>query len=71
MVVGRLGSIIILGTFTPSEKVVIGVNFLSTLEERDMFSGVGEMLKVHAIDSPESFDKIATHYEQVLAKNDV
>ena len=61
----------ILGTFTPPEKVVVDVNFLGTLEERDIFSGIGEMLKVHAIDSPESFDRIACHYEQMLARNDV
>ncbi len=61
----------ILGTFTPPEKVVIDVNVLDTLEKQDIFSGIGEMLKVHAIDSPESFDRISSHYEQILAKKDV
>ena len=42
----------ILGTFTPPKKVVIDVGFLGTLEKKDLFSGIGEMLKVHAIDSP-------------------
>jgi 3-dehydroquinate synthase len=61
----------ILGTFTPPEKVVIDVSFLGTLEKKDIFSGIGEMLKVHAIDSPESFDHISSHYEQILAESDV
>lgn len=61
----------ILGTFTPPQKVIIDVSFLNTLEEKDIFSGIGEMLKVHAIDSPESFDKIASHYDQILTKSDV
>ena len=49
----------ILGTFTPPNKIVIDVDFLSTLEEKDIFSGIGEMIKVHAINSPSDFDKIS------------
>ena len=41
----------ILGTFTPPNKVIIDVNFLKTLEEKDILSGIGEMIKVHAINS--------------------
>ena len=46
----------ILGTFTPPNKVIIDINFLKSLEEKDILSGIGEMIKVHAINSPESFD---------------
>mgnify|MGYP001345453831 CR=1 FL=1 len=56
----------ILGTFSPPEKVVIDVDFLKTLEQREVFSGVGEMIKVHAINSPESFDLISDQYKEVL-----
>jgi len=56
----------ILGTFTPPDKVVIDVDFLQTLEQREIFSGIGEMLKVHAINSPESFDLISAAYEDIL-----
>ena len=56
----------ILGTFTPPEQVVIDVDFLQTLEEKDIFSGIGEMIKVHAINSPESFDEISKNYEQLI-----
>jgi len=55
----------ILGTFTPPSKVVIDVEFLQTLEEKDILSGIGEMIKVHAINSPESFDLISKKYEEI------
>jgi len=55
----------ILGTFTPPEQVVIDVDFLQTLEAKDIYSGIGEMIKVHAIDSPESFDLITQSYEKI------
>lgn len=56
----------ILGTFTPPDKVIIDVDFLETLENKEVFSGIGEMLKVHAIDSPESFDRISNNYDDIL-----
>tara|TARA_B110000008_G_C16978790_1_gene567363 strand:- start:5988 stop:7064 length:1077 start_codon:yes stop_codon:yes gene_type:complete len=58
----------ILGTFNPPNKVLIDINFLSSLDEKDILSGVGEMLKVHAINSPNSFDKISSNYQKI--KND-
>ena len=57
----------ILGTFTPPNKVVIDVDFLKTLEQKDIYSGIGEMLKVHAIDAPDSFDNISNNYEGILS----
>ncbi|MEK6730663.1 MAG: AroB-related putative sugar phosphate phospholyase (cyclizing) [Pseudomonadota bacterium] len=56
----------ILGTFTPPEKVIIDVLFLDTLKKCDLQSGMGEMLKVHAIDSPQAFDKIAQDYHAIF-----
>ena len=56
----------ILGTFTPPRGVTIGAAFLDTLDERDVRSGVGEMLKVHAIDGPRSFDRIAADYGRLF-----
>ena len=52
----------ILGTFTPPQQADLCVDFLDTLDERDVRSGVGEMLKVHVIDGPSSFDAIAADY---------
>jgi len=61
----------ILGTFTPPNKIIIDVNFLNTLEKKEIYSGIGEMLKVHAIDSPASFDQIASSYADILSSKDV
>jgi 3-dehydroquinate synthase len=52
----------LLGTFYPPARIAISTRVLQTLDERDFRSGVGEMLKVHAIDGPESFDRIAADY---------
>ena len=38
----------------------------NTLEEKEIRSGVGEMLKAHAIDGPESFKKIAADYQLIF-----
>lgn len=57
----------ILGTFTPPRSVHISSRFLDTLDERDRRSGLGEMLKVHAIAGPEAFDRIAADYPRLLA----
>ena len=56
----------ILGTFTPPKEIYVAPDFLDTLNERDVRSGVGEILKVHAIDGPESFDKIAIDYQSLF-----
>ncbi|MCX7966164.1 MAG: iron-containing alcohol dehydrogenase [Syntrophorhabdaceae bacterium] len=56
----------ILGTFTPPDEVYISLDFLKTLTDAEIRSGIGEMLKVHAIDSPESFEKIALDYENLI-----
>jgi 3-dehydroquinate synthase len=56
----------ILGTFTPPARVVISTPVLDTLDEVDIRSGTGEMLKVHAIEGPESFARIASDYPRLL-----
>src|SRR5262249_49634930 len=43
-------------------QVVTNTRFLRTLTEPEIRSGVGEMLKVHAIDGPAAFDRIAADY---------
>ena len=60
----------ILGTFTPPREVFISTRVLQTLDEIDVRSGVGEMLKVHAIDSGEAFDRIAQDYDDLFASAD-
>jgi 3-dehydroquinate synthase len=61
----------ILGTFTPPAEVIICPAVLRTLSEEDTRSGVGEMLKVHAIEGPESFETIAADYERLLQDESV
>ncbi len=56
----------VLGTFTPPREVFIDVGLLRTLDERDVRSGVGEILKVHAIDGPESFQDVAKAYDRLF-----
>jgi 3-dehydroquinate synthase len=56
----------LLGTFTPPNKVIIGSSFLKTLDNRDVRSGVGEMLKVHGIAGKDAFDKIAAQYNDLF-----
>jgi 3-dehydroquinate synthase len=61
----------ILGTFTPPKSISISTRVLETLDERDLRSGVGEMLKVHAIDGPASFDRIASDYSKLFTDREV
>jgi 3-dehydroquinate synthase len=56
----------ILGTFNPPNKIFIYTNFLGSLEQKDIYSGIGEILKVHAIDSISAFDGVAGVYEELL-----
>jgi 3-dehydroquinate synthase len=55
-----------MGTFRPPTRVYISMTVLSTLAEHDIRSGIGEMLKVHAISGPEDFDRIARDYPLLL-----
>jgi 3-dehydroquinate synthase len=50
----------IVGTFYPPTKIYIDQNFLQTLHQNEIRSGIGEILKVHAIDSAESFNRVAS-----------
>src|SRR4051812_48068478 len=55
----------VLGTFTPPARIAVDVARLATLAEHDLRSGIGQMLKVHAIDGPASFDRIAADYPRL------
>jgi 3-dehydroquinate synthase len=61
------GSKNILGTFTPPQKIYLSTIFLGTLALRELKSGVGEMLKVHAIAGPHYFQSIATDYDNLFS----
>lgn len=55
----------ILGTYCPPMRITIDPSLLQTLEEVDVRSGIGEMLKVHAVDGPSCYDEIAAAYERL------
>jgi 3-dehydroquinate synthase len=56
----------ILGTFNPPERIHIATAFLDTLEENEMRSGVGEIIKVHAIAGQDAFDRLAADFAQLF-----
>lgn len=55
-----------LGTYHHAEKIIISTEFLHTLSMREVRAGLGEMLKVHAIEDKNKFDEIASHYSSLL-----
>lgn len=57
----------LVGTFRAPRRVTIDVAFLQTLDEVDIRSGIGEMLKVHAVAGPRHFDRLAAEYDDLLA----
>ncbi|MBI4535084.1 MAG: 3-dehydroquinate synthase [Ignavibacteriae bacterium] len=56
----------ILGTFNPPQDIFIHAGFLETLEDKDIQSGVGEIVKVHAIDGIAAFDRLATDFDRLF-----
>lgn len=60
----------LLGTFTPPRAVYVDREVLGSLAEHDLRSGIGEILKVHAIEGPEAFDALAADYPRLLSEPD-
>lgn len=52
----------ILGTFNPPGQILVDPHFLDTLDPVDVRSGIGEIIKVHAIAGPEAYDRLATEF---------
>ena len=61
----------ILGTFTPPREVYLSTRFLETLDVRDVRSGVGEILKVHAIEGADAFNRLAKAYPDLFTSHQV
>jgi 3-dehydroquinate synthase len=55
----------IIGTFNPPVEIFICHKFLNTLDLKDINSGIGEILKVHAIDSMSAFDNLCLDYDKL------
>lgn len=67
--VGRLKNLV--GTFTPPSRVMLDTTVLQTLDATDIQSGIGEMLKVHAIEGPAAFAQLADDYPRLLTDRSV
>jgi 3-dehydroquinate synthase len=46
-------------------------DFLKTLDGKEILSGIGEILKVHAIDSAASYDELAAAYDRLKSDHGV
>jgi 3-dehydroquinate synthase len=61
----------ILGTYNPPTEIYISTSLLKTLDHRDVLSGVGEILKVNAIDGLKSFENLSKDYEDLFTNDEV
>lgn len=61
----------ILGTFHPPCEIHLCARFLDTLEEKDVRSGIGEIIKVHAIDSADSYDRLASDFGRLATDREL
>jgi 3-dehydroquinate synthase len=60
-----------LGTFHHPDSIYLDLRFLDTLSALEIQSGIGEMLKVHIINSVDSFDEIAKNYDRLSSDKNV
>ena len=68
----NLGSVKnILGTFNPPSQIWICPTFLDTLDQKEVQSGIGEILKVHAIAGQETFDKLKADFPSLISDRQV
>lgn len=61
----------ILGTFNTPDEIFICADFLDTLEDKDIRSGIGEILKVHAIDSAAAYDRLSADYDALQTDRNI
>jgi 3-dehydroquinate synthase len=61
----------VIGTFNAPRRVDIHAGFLDTLEHKDIQSGVGEIIKVHAIEGRLAFDRLAAEFDDLFADRTV
>lgn len=54
-----------LGTFNPPCEIWISTDVLNTLDETEIRSGIGEMIKVHIISGLEDFRALAADYPKI------
>jgi 3-dehydroquinate synthase len=61
----------ILGNFNPPKRVVICQEFLKTLSKLEIRSGIGEILKIHALESPSEFKNLASEFKEIVNNSSI
>ena len=59
----------IVGTFYPPSSIVINSEFLKTLDVKDYFSGIGEIIKLHLIGGESYFKSFNSILDQLIDKD--
>lgn len=54
----------LLGTFWAPDEVLISTKFIDTLDSKDFYSGIGEIIKLYLIDGQESLSTISDFHSQ-------
>ena len=53
-----------LGNYYPPQHIVLDISFLKTLTPADIRSGLGEIIKVHLLDGPDSLEHVSSAYDR-------
>ena len=61
----------ILGTFNPPKQIWVCPAFLDTLEHKEVLSGIGEIVKVHAIAGQEAFGTLKADFDKLSTDREV
>jgi len=59
----------ILGTFYPPHQIVLCTQFIETLTDEDYYSGMGEVLKLHAMGGMDSLDNLIQDLPEIHQRN--
>jgi 3-dehydroquinate synthase len=60
-----------LGAFHPPCEIIIDLNFLKTLTERELRSGIGEIIKVHIIAGQKKFNQLTKDFDKLMKDNGI
>lgn len=60
----------ILGNFLPPNQIYLNTDYLDSLAEIDLLSGIGEIIKVHIINGPNSISRLILDYDRLIKDRD-
>ena len=61
----------ILGTFNPPKEILISTHFLDTLNEDEIKSGIGEILKLYAVCGENKFNELSEDYPFLIKNREI